>query len=232
MKGAAVIRFPSSAVGDYLKAIWELAGAEAASTKNVADRLSISPASVSNMFVRLQEMGFVEYERYRGASLTGRGREEAMQLVRRHRLIETFLLKHLGYSWLEVHEEAERLEHAVSDTFTERLAELLGHPERDPHGDLIPAADGTLAPEEGTVPLNEAGPGKTVRVARVGHQDASQLAYLWEHELVPGRVLTVREVRTLDGVVTVEDEGGYALALGSSLAGAIFVRGASRDDAK
>jgi DtxR family Mn-dependent transcriptional regulator len=232
MKGAAVIRFPSSAVGDYLKAIWELAGAEAASTKNVADRLSISLASVSNMFVRLQEMGFVEYERYRGASLTGRGREEAMRLVRRHRLIETFLLKHLGYSWLEVHEEAERLEHAVSDTFTERLAELLGHPERDPHGDLIPAADGTLAPEEGTVSLSEARPGETVRVARVDHQDASQLAYLWEHELVPGRVLTVREVRTLDGVVTVEDEGGYALALGSSLAGAIFVRGASRDDAK
>jgi DtxR family Mn-dependent transcriptional regulator len=226
MNGAAVIRPPSSAVGDYLKAIWELAGAEAASTKDVADRLSISPASVSNMFVRLQEMGFVEYERYRGASLTGQGREEALRLVRRHRLIETFLLEHLGYSWLEVHEEAERLEHAVSDAFTERLAELLGHPERDPHGDLIPAADGTLAPEEGTVPLSEVAPGDTVRVARVGHQDASQLAYLWEHELVPGRVLNVREVRALDGVVTVEDEGGYALALGGPLAGGIFVRGA------
>jgi DtxR family transcriptional regulator, Mn-dependent transcriptional regulator len=226
MNGAAVIRPPSSAVGDYLKAIWELAGAEAASTKDVADRLSISPASVSNMFVRLQEMGFVEYERYRGASLTGQGREEALRLVRRHRLIETFLLEHLGYSWSEVHEEAERLEHAVSDAFTERLAELLGHPERDPHGDLIPAADGTLAPEEGTVPLSEVAPGDTVRVARVGHQDASQLAYLWEHELVPGRVLNVREVRALDGVVTVEDEGGYALALGGPLAGGIFVRGA------
>jgi DtxR family transcriptional regulator, Mn-dependent transcriptional regulator len=184
------------------------------------------------MFVRLQEMGFVEYERYRGASLTGRGREEALRLIRRHRLTETFLLQHLGYSWDEVHEEAERLEHAVSDGFTERLAGLLGHPERDPHGDLIPTADGTLAPEEGTVPLSEAAPGDTVRVARVGHQDASQLAYLWEHELVPGRVLNVREVRALDGVVTVEDEGGDALALGGSLAGAIFVRGAPRDAAK
>jgi DtxR family Mn-dependent transcriptional regulator len=232
MNGAAVIRPPSSAVGDYLKVIWELAGAEAASTKNVADRLSISPASVSNMFVRLQEMGFVEYERYRGASLTGRGREEAMRLVRRHRLIETFLLEHLGYSWEEVHEEAERLEHAVSDTFTERLAKLLGYPARDPHGDLIPTADGTIAPEEGTVPLSEAAPGDTVRVARVGHQDAGQLAYLWEHELVPGRVLNVREVRALDGVVTVEDEGGDTLALGGSLAGAIFVRGAARDAAE
>src|SRR3712207_7547783 len=84
MKGAAVIRFPSSAVGDYLKAIWELAGAEAASTKDVAARLSVSPASVSNMFVRLQEMGFVEYERYRGASLTGRGRAEALRRSEEH----------------------------------------------------------------------------------------------------------------------------------------------------
>lgn len=86
------------------------------------------------MLGRLQEMGLVRYERYRGASLTERGRNEALRLVRRHRLIETFLLEHLGYSWQEVHEEAERLEHAVSDKFTERLAELLGHPDRDPQG--------------------------------------------------------------------------------------------------
>src|ERR671911_2712521 len=166
---------PSASVGNYLKAVWETAGSGAASTKGVADRLSVSSASVTNMFARLQGMGLALYEPYRGASLTRRGLAEALRLVRRHRLIETFLLEHLGYSWLEVHEEAERLEHAVSDAFTERLAELLGHPERDPHGDLIPAADGTLAPEEGTVPLSEVAPGDTVRVARVGHQDASQL---------------------------------------------------------
>jgi DtxR family Mn-dependent transcriptional regulator len=229
MNSTTVPQPPSSSVENYLKAIWESAEAGAASTKDVADKLSISSASVSNMFVRLQEMGFVEYEPYHGASLTEQGRLEALRLVRRHRLIETFLLEHLGYSWEEVHEEAERLEHAVSDAFTERLAELLSHPERDPHGDPIPAADGTLAPEERTFPLSEAAPGDTVRVARVGHQDAGQLAYLWEHKLVPGRMLKVREVRTLDGVVTVEDEGGYALALGGSLAGAIFVRCAPRD---
>src|SRR5215216_4202602 len=127
MNGAATVKPPSSSVGDYLKAIWELAREDGtAQTKDVADRLSISSASVSNMFARLQEMGFVEYERYRGASLTERGRGEALRLVRRHRLIETFLLEHLGYSWQEVHEEAERLEHAVSDGFTGRLAEFLG----------------------------------------------------------------------------------------------------------
>ncbi len=229
MDDHVALRSPSVSVGDYVKAIWEVAGAGVASTKEVAGRLGIAPPSVTNMFVRLQEMGFVEYEPYHGASLTQQGRIEALRLVRRHRLIEAFLLEHLGYSWEEVHEEAERLEHAVSDAFTERLAELLGHPERDPHGDLIPTADGTLAPEEGAVPLSEAAPGDSVRVARVGHQDADQLAYLWEHELVPGRLLKITEVRTLDGVVTVEDEDGDAFALGEPLASALFVRGASRD---
>ena len=146
MNGPAATRAPSASVGDYLKAIWQVAGAGAASTKEIAARLSIAPASVTNMFGRLQEMGLVEYERYHGASLTEEGRAEALRLVRRHRLIETFLLDQLGYSWEEVHEEAEKLEHAVSDRFTERLADLLGHPDHDPHGDPIPAVDGTLEP--------------------------------------------------------------------------------------
>jgi DtxR family Mn-dependent transcriptional regulator len=105
-------RFPSSSVGDYLIAVWKLAedSGGAASTKDVAARHSVSPASASNMFARLQEMGLVKYERYRGATLTERGRKEALRLVRRHRLIETFLLEHLGYDWQEVHDEAEPLE--------------------------------------------------------------------------------------------------------------------------
>jgi len=218
---------PSSSVGDYVKAVWEVAGTGAASTKDVAARLSVSPASVSNMFVRLQEMGFVEYERYRGASLTGRGRGEALRLVRRHRLIETFLLEHLGYSWREVHEEAERLEHVVSDGFTERLAEFLGHPEQDPHGDPIPAADGTLEPDD-SFPLSEASAGQRVCISKVSDDDASMLDHLGDHGLVPGRLLSVREVRELDGVVTVEDEDGGSHALGGPLARAVFVRAAAR----
>src|SRR3712207_5963555 len=148
-------------------------------------------------------MGFVEYERYRGVSLTERGREAALQLLRRHRLIETFLLEHLGYSWQEVHEEAERLEHAVSDGFTERLAELLGYPDRDPHGDPIPSADGTLAAEE-SFPLDEAAVGDRVCISRVKHEDAAVLAFLGERRLVPGRLVEVKELRDLDGVITVE----------------------------
>jgi DtxR family Mn-dependent transcriptional regulator len=222
--GSTATKPPSASVGDYLKAIWEVAGSGAASTKDVAERLSIAPPSVTNMFARLQEMGLVDYERYRGASLTERGREEALRLVRRHRLIETFLLEHLGYSWQEVHEEAERLEHAVSDAFTERLAEFLGHPGHDPHGDPIPAADGTLAAEE-SFPFDEAAVGDRVSISRVKHDDAAILAFLGERGLVPGRVVEVKEVRALDGVVTVEDEDGELHSLGRPLADSIFVRG-------
>ena len=222
----AITRPPSTSVGDYVKAIWEVAGSEAASTKEVADRLSIAPPSVTNMFTRLREMGLVEYERYHGASLTQAGRAEALRLVRRHRLIETFLMHHLGYSWQDVHDEAERLEHAVSDEFTDRLAQLLGHPARDPHGDLIPAKDGTMPPED-AFPLNLSREGARVEVARVALEDATALSYLGERGLVPGSVVVVREVRAVDGVVTVEDEEGTMLSLGSSLADAIFVRGES-----
>lgn len=222
MDGFAVTRLPSSSVGDYVKTIWEVAGTGAASTKDIADRLSIAPASVTGMFGRLREMGLVEYERYHGASLSEAGRAEALRLVRRHRLIESFLMEHLGYAWEEVHEEAERLEHAVSDRFTECLADLLDHPTYDPHGAPIPAADGTLAPDD-SFPLGEATGGDRVRISRVSNEDVPMLAYLRERGLVPGRLLEVKEVRDVDNVVMVEDEDGNPHALGGPLAGSIFV---------
>jgi DtxR family Mn-dependent transcriptional regulator len=175
MNGATVPRTPSASVGNYLKAIWESSEDGVASTKDVADRLSFSKASVTNMFARLREMGLVEYEPYRGALLTEEGLSEALRLVRRHRLIETFLLDQLGYSWEDVHEEAEQLEHAVSDRFTERLAELLRHPAHDPHGDPIPAVDGTLE-QDGSFPLPAAAAGQRVLIARV-EETARLLSY-------------------------------------------------------
>ena len=228
MNGTVISERPSSSVGDYLKAILELSRGGAASTKDVADRLSVSAASVSNMFVRLQEMGLADYERYRGASLTQAGRVEALRLLRRHRLIETFLLRSLCYSWEDVHAEAERLEHSVSDGFTERLAEFLAHPTHDPHGDPIPAADGSLEPDD-SFPLSVAAAGQRVRIYRVGDEEAAKLAYLEEHGLTPGRLLKVKEVRAVDGVVTVEDAEGETRILGEPLAGSIFVRSASED---
>src|SRR5215203_4713381 len=217
MDGATMPRSPSSSVGDYLKAIWECAEEGAASTKDVADRLSFSNASVTNMFARLREMGLVEYERYHGASLTEEGLSEALRLVRRHRLIETFLLDQLGYSWEEVHEEAER------------LADLLGHPDHDPHGDPIPAVDGTLEADGSLFPLPAAAAGERVLIARVGDETTGLLTYLGERGLVPGRLLSVEEVRTLDGVITVADEDGATHTLGAPLAGALFVRSAPED---
>ncbi|MDQ5819269.1 MAG: metal-dependent transcriptional regulator [Actinomycetota bacterium] len=223
MNDSAATQSPSASVEDYLKAIWGIAGSGVASTKEVAERLSIAPPSVTNMFVRLREMGLVEYERYRGVSLTERGRGEAMRLLRRHRLIETFLVEHLGYSWREVHEEAERLEHAVSDGFTERLAEFLGHPDHDPHGDPIPTVDGTLEPDD-SFPLSGAVAGRRVRIYKVSDESIPTLDYLGEHGLVPGRLLNVKEVRALDGVITVEDEEGRSHVLGEPLARSVFVR--------
>ena len=208
-------------MGDYVKVVWELDGSGAASTTEIAARLSVAPASVTKMLGRLQELGLVRYERYHGSSLTERGRAEALRLVRRHRLIEAFLLEHLGYSWQEVHEEAERLEHTVSDKFTERLAQLLGHPDRDPHGAPIPKADGALAQED-SHPLSEATVGDRVRISQVSHEDVPTLTYLGDRGLVPGRLLKVEEVRALDGVVTVEDEDGASHVLGGSLAASIL----------
>ena len=137
----------SSSVGAYLEAIWLVAGMGTASTKEVADRLSVSPASVTNMFARLQEKGLIQYERHRGSSLTGRGRVEALKLVRRRRLIKTFLVEHLGYSWDEVQEGAQRDRYLDSEKFIERLAEFLGDPLYDPHRHPIPRADGTMPPD-------------------------------------------------------------------------------------
>lgn len=214
----------SSSVGDYVKAIWELAEAPAdgASTKDIAVRLSVAPASVTNMLIRLQERGLVQYERYRGAVLTDEGRAEALRLIRRHRLIETFLLQHLGYSWQEVHDEAEKLEHAVSDLFTERLAELLSHPNHDPHGHPIPKPDGALPAEE-LFTLAEAEDGQSVVISRVSDDNASRLSYLGERGLTPGSRVLVREVRDLDGVVIVEDAAGESFSLGGPLARSILV---------
>ena len=217
----------SPSIENYLKAIWAVAGTGVASTKDVSERLSITPASVTNMFARLREMGLAEYERYRGASLTPYGRAEALRLVRRHRLIETFLLEHLRYPWQGAHEEAERLEHAVSDELAERLAELLGHSRRSPYGDPIPGPDGAPMPEE-TVPLGEVAVGHRVRISKVSDEDASRLSHLGERGLVPGRLLSVKEVRALGGVVTVEDEEGNIHSLGGALAGSICVQNPSK----
>jgi DtxR family Mn-dependent transcriptional regulator len=196
----------SSSVGDYLKALWLLGNGEAVSTNDLAAHLAISAPSVSGMLARLQDRGWIEYERYRGARPTAAGTKEAMRLLRRHRLLETFMIEHLGYGWDEVHHEAERLEHTVSDRFSERLAALLGHPTHDPHGDPIPTPDGSL-PTTPNTPLAEVEIGATLTVSRLLSQDTDVLAHLTNLGIRPGTRVTVLGREPLGGLLRVAIDG-------------------------
>ncbi len=196
----------SDAAGDYLKAIWSLSRDGPATTNAIAEALGFTPASVSGMLARLAEAGLVEHVRYRGATLSADGRREALRLIRRHRLVETFMIRRLGYRWDEVHEEAEALEHAVSDRFAERLAGLLGHPSHDPHGDPIPRPDGSL-PATPDLPLAEVADGARLRVARLRSQDAAVLGHLAELGIEPGAVVTVVDREPHGGMVRLEVAG-------------------------
>ena len=146
----------SESVDDYLKAIFELSGSagEAATSSAIAQRLGVSAPSVTGMLQKLStgKRPGITYQKHRGARLTGEGRKRALRIVRRHRLVELFLCQVLGYSWDEVHQEAEKLEHFISEKLEDRIAQKLGNPEFDPHGDIIPGKDGTL-PERKTTAL-------------------------------------------------------------------------------
>ena len=164
----------SSAVEDYLKAIFEL-GETDVKTQDLASALEVSAASVTGMVKKLSELNLVDYERYYGVSLTPAGRLIALETLRHHRLIETYLMQAFGYAWHEVHDEAERLEHVISEDFEERIAEILGNPTHDPHGDPIPQRDGTL-PQSRGVPLVTFEPGQRVEITRITNQDPEVLA--------------------------------------------------------
>lgn len=196
----------SDAAGDYLKAVWTLSREGPASTNAIASQLGFTPASVSGMLARLASAGLIEHRRYRGAHLTERGRREALRLIRRHRLVETFMIQRLGYGWDEVHEEAEAIEHAVSDRFAERLAVLLDHPSHDPHGDPIPGRDGSL-PATPDVPLAELRAGRRLRVARLLSQDAEVLGRLATMGVQPGAEILVVRHEASGGLLELEVDG-------------------------
>jgi len=176
---------------DYLKAIYQLAEGGTVGTRLLAERLSVRPASVTGMLKKLAELGLVVHVPYRGVRLTESGERVALEVIRHHRLLEAFLAEALGFPWEAVHAEADRLEHHISETFEARIAELLGHPERDPHGDPIPTPELTL-PHPPGVRLAEAGPGD-YRLLRVRVQDADLLRALARLGLKPGAMLGVLE---------------------------------------
>ena len=185
----------SPAQEDYLKQIFliDRTGC-AASTQTLADRLGVRPPSVTGMLKRLAQQGLIEHEPYRGARLTPDGRRAAMELVRHHRLLETFLHDMLGFPWDEVHEEAERLEHVISEEFERRIALALGDPTHDPHGDPIPTPELDFPEEAPTIPLTEAAPDSEVRLVRVHIQDRDSLNLLARVGLLPGATVRVVEI--------------------------------------
>jgi DtxR family Mn-dependent transcriptional regulator len=194
-------------VEDYLKAIYRLSPeGRHASTSDIAHLLELSAPSVSGMVKRLSELGLLEHIPYKGVQLTDAGRRAALRMVRRHRLIEAYLVEFLGYAWDAVHAEAERLEHAVSDTLVERMAAALGHPAVDPHGDPIPSADGSIH-ELATTPLADVPAGTIVEIGRVDERDPERLRYLAARGLVPGVVLTLLDRQPFGGPLTVEVAG-------------------------
>jgi DtxR family Mn-dependent transcriptional regulator len=196
----------SENVENYLKRIYtiELSG-ERVSTSLLSEKLQISPASVSEMVKRLAEQGSVKYTPYRGVELTERGRKRALGIIRRHRLWELFLVQVLNYGWDEVHDEAERLEHVTSALMEQRLDKFLGHPTIDPHGDVIPTADGFLA-DGGTVPLSQVGPSAVV-VRRVSDEETEILQHASRLGITLNKEVTVKERIRFDDSLRVEIDG-------------------------
>ena len=203
---------------NYAKAIYQLQGRgeEPVHTNAAAERLGVAPASASGMLKRLVDEGLVDYEPYHGARLTERGERLALEVIRHHRLLELFLAEVLEMPWDRVHEEAEVLEHHISEDLEELIATKLGQPALDPHGDPIPSRELAISDDD-TVALSEMGPGQSGVFARVSDRDASMLRYLTERGIQPGAKLTVGERQPFGGPLTVEI-GGDTHQLGPELA--------------
>jgi DtxR family transcriptional regulator, Mn-dependent transcriptional regulator len=219
---AAVAAEPlTRSVEDYLKAIYQLSPeGRPASTSDIANLLALSAPSVTGMVKRLSEHGLLEHVPYRGVQLTQEGRRAALRMVRRHRLIEAYLVEFLGYSWDTVHEEAERLEHAVSDTMIERMAGALGNPTVDPHGDPIPTADGEVQ-ELACIALSDVPIGETVEISRVQESQPERLRYIASLGLRPGVHVTVVNRQPIDDLVTIK-VGSHKQVIGRELGHALL----------
>jgi DtxR family Mn-dependent transcriptional regulator len=216
---------PTSTVEDYLKVIYleqERSGGGVVSPGRISQALGVAPGTVTAMMKTLTDSDLVTYEPYAGVRLTPAGRKLATHVLRRHRLVEAFLVQVMGMDWSEVHHEAEVLEHVISDRLLERMDEMLERPSVDPHGDPIPTATGKV-PETRLDSLRTCGVGGRMRVARVTDQRAEFLQLLERHRLKPGRVVEVLSRDNLAETVEIAPEGGEPLQLGFRAAGRVLV---------
>lgn len=210
----------SAVMEDYLKAIYQLQNEgsdERVRTSAIAEHLDVTPPTVTSMLSKLEERGLAEREKYKGVTLSPEGERVALEVIRHHRLLEAYLTEHLDFTWSEVHDEADRLEHHISEAFEERVAAMLEDPTVDPHGAPIPNAD--LEPPAAPIgeALAECSEGMTLEVREVSDRDPEILEYLSERGVNPGVSLTVEEVAPF-GMVTVRVESGATTSLPEDVA--------------
>jgi DtxR family Mn-dependent transcriptional regulator len=221
---------PTSTVEDYLKAILQeeqrLPSGQLVTMGQVAAALGLAPGTVTAMVKTLDKRELVHYEPYSGVRLTKDGRQMALDVLRRHRLIELFLVETLGLDWSEVHEEAERLEHAMSEKLIDRIDALLGYPRVDPHGDPIPDGKGRFEQVE-VVSLEHCPVGRPLRIARVSDQDEAFLRFVERNGLKPGHHVTLEHRDPSAAAITIRPEGGETVTLGREAAAKLWVE--SRD---
>ena len=225
MTSIKALRALTGPVEDYLKIIFELEASDGvAGTNEIAAALGVAPASVSGMVRRLAEQGLIAHEPYRGVRLTKAGRRAALRTIRRHRIIEAYLTKALGYPWDLVHDEAERLEHAASDELIDRMAAAIGEPRTDPHGAPIPTREGTMDEPE-LLRLVSAPVGARLCVQQVADRDGAQLRYLAELGITPGRHVEVVARAPFEGPISLRI-GRATKTIGPGLAEQILVSAA------
>jgi DtxR family Mn-dependent transcriptional regulator len=225
----------SPRISDCLKIIYMLQErGEKVSTSAVSEQLGVSDATATTLFKDFAKVGWVEHVPYHGVRLTTQGERKAIEVIRHHRLLELYLARELGYSWDKVHDEADRLEHVISEEFEDKLDALLGFPTVDPHGDPIPSKDGTIATLRGQK-LSQAELGEMRRILRVDDQDAEKLCYLGQLGLYPGTYLQVLAAEPFGGPlhIRVGDKASYVdHMLGAELAGHIIVTAASINESE
>ncbi len=211
----------STAAQDYLKAIYLLRGDTPVTTQSLADKLSVAPPSATAMVKKLAALNLVSHAPYRGVELTPAGEKIALEMIRHHRLIETYLAEVLGVSWDKVHDEAERWEHVLSEEVEAKIAEALNHPSHDPHGSPIPTLNGEIARDDWT-PLSQIAAGTKVTVRRVEDDSAELLRHLREVGIVPGARVVVRRAVLAEGVLQLSVDGKKR-TLGLMPAQSVFV---------
>lgn len=214
----------SPSVEDYLKGIYTITErGGTASTSALAQAIGVQPASITGMIKRLANLGYVEHIPYKGVQLTKNGSAEALRVIRRHRILETYLQEQLGYTWTEVHQEAELLEHTVSNKLISRMARVLNNPTHDPHGAPIPTASGDI-PKAHFLTLLDVEPNDLIRIEEVQDEDPVRLQYLEESGLTPGVLVKIMKRNSFDQMTTVTVLGSeIPTAVSRELARDVFV---------